>query len=308
MTKFILKTVLFLFLFLALNMCYLWILQNVDWNFSKRMEALNLKNPNYDVLVLGNSLAMDGIDTGYMSENNLPSYNLAVGGSSIATCLIQLKEYLTTYTHKPKYVLVGQVSYIPFLESDKEIQPIIDFTSQGKIYGFSDLPMLKFKWLLIDNLKKIISEPHRNAYLKNGQLRFKKKVTDNTSLNSSNELDLSKFMENEVLTEFIDLCASHNIQLYFIEMPGFKGYRHAQVFRCKTLDEAENNSFLIDYNTFEFGRIFSDSDDWIGGSHLNEYGARKFTKELIQDIFVSDLCATKTKSPNKNRISAYLPE
>ncbi|MEY8020109.1 hypothetical protein AB8P51_04720 [Muriicola sp. SD30] len=300
MYKFILKSAVFSFLFLALNFCYLFIIQKVDWNFAKRIEALNLENPRFDVLILGNSLAMDGVDTDYMSKKNLSSYNLALGGSSISTSLIQLKEYLTAYSYKPKYVIVGHASYTSFMKKDKKIHPAVDFTSENKVYGIYDLPMIKFKWMLVDNLKKLISKPHREAFLLKGQLKFKKKVADNTSLRDDNELNLDFYKNNEVLNEFIELCSYHNIQVFFVEMPGFKDERHPKKFNCKILNKESKNGFLIDYNTIVFGKIFDSKEDWIGADHLNESGARKFTEELVQDLFINKICGPNTESIEYN--------
>ena len=89
MGGFVIKLIAFFFLFILSNIVYLIFIQNIDWNYSKRLEALNFNSPNYDVLVLGNSLAMDGIDAEELSKNGFNAYNLALGGSSLMTNYIQ---------------------------------------------------------------------------------------------------------------------------------------------------------------------------------------------------------------------------
>ena len=69
----------------------------------------------------------------------------------------------------------------------------------------------------------------------------------------------------------------------------------ADQFEMIMLKEIKNG-FLIDYNTIVFGKIFDPKEDWIGNDHLNEYGARKFTEELVQDLFINEVCGPNIES------------
>lgn len=239
-------------------------------------------NPEYDILVIGNSLAMDGIDTRFLSDNGYNSYNLAIGGSSLETNYIQLKEYLSIYDHKPKYVILGLGSYLNSFESGN-VNPIVDFTQKNNVYELTDLPVLKFKWLFKEQLKKIVSKDHREAFLDKGQLKFKKSIMDNSTINPKSELPIDKYMTSLVLQQIIVLCEKENIKLLVLEMPGFKKDRHKLNESVFHLD-GEKNAFLIDYNYFEFCELFDDQKDWIGNSHLNQFGAKKFTSYILKDL------------------------
>lgn len=256
----------------------------MDWNYSKRIEALNLNNPKYDVLVFGNSLAMDGIDTKYLTDNGFAAYNTAIGGTSLKTNLIQLQEYLTMYEHKPKIILLGLSSYLNTFDFDSDtINPIVDFTTATKkIYRIDDIPILKFKWMFKEMLKKLVSKSHRDAYLINGQLRFGKTVSDNSKINNKNSFPLEDYMSSDFLKSFINICNSNDIKLIIFEMPGFKKTRHPKSHNCFVIDKLNNNGFLYDFNSYQFGKNFDDNEDWIGKSHLNEKGARKFTQYIIK--------------------------
>lgn len=283
MKNIIAKTLIFLFLMVIINFLYLFAIQKTDYAFKKRLESINLKNPSYDVLVIGASLAFDGIDTKYMSENGYSAYNLAIGGASLKTNYIQLLEYLSEYNHKPKYVVLAQATYMGSFDSD-EIHPIVDFTMGEKKLGLSDIPMIKFKWLFFELIKKVVSKRQREASLENGQLKFQKKGYDNTTLNYSNRLSLDKYIDSPALKDIIDVCSSNNIKFFVVEMPGFKDVRHPKLIDCKILDKDKMNGIFIDYNTIEFGKLFDDDEDWIGNSHLNARGAKKLTQILIKDI------------------------
>ena len=258
-------------------------MQKVDWDFFKRIEAINLDNPNFDVLIIGNSLAMDGIDTKYLSDNGYSSYNLSIAGASILTNYYQLEEYFSHYKMKPKYVIIGLGSFISSFTS-REIHPVVDFTKKDKVYTINDIPMIKFKWMFLENFKKIISKSHRNAYLQLGQLKFDKIVPDITKVDPNKKFPLEKYKTSVPLKKIITLCSSNSITLIIVEMPGFKNVRHQKSFDYKILNKKESNGYLFDYNNFDFCKIFNDKKDWVGNSHLNEFGATKFTKRLLQDI------------------------
>lgn len=281
MKKFIKRVALFLLLFILINISYLIIIQKIDWNYSKRIEALNMDDPKYEVLVLGNSLAMDGIDTKYLSENGYASYNTAIGGSSLKTTCIQLQEYLSLYEHKPKFVILGLGSYLSRFDGEG-INPIVEFTMDDKHYSIHDIPILKFKWLFKEQLKKIFSKSHRDAYLINGQLRFSKTVSDVSQEKENKSFPLDEYLSSEILKSIINICNSNGIKLIILEMPGFKKTRHLKSDDCYIIDKEAKNGFLYDFNYYEFGDNFDDDKDWIGNSHLNEKGARKFSQYIIR--------------------------
>ena len=283
MRIFIRKVVLFLVMFLACNFLYLFIIQKTDWNFKKRIESLSFNMPQNEVLVIGNSFAMDGINTEYLSNNGFPSYNLSLGGSSVSTSYIQLHEYLTRYNYKPKYVVLGIGSYYQSFD-DEVINPIVDFTQDNRRWRIKDLPMLKFRWLFKELLKKMVSKVHREAYLTYGQLRFSKQVADNTVVDSDRNFPLDRYKGSSQIQRIIDLCSDYNIKLIILEMPGYKKTRHKKSFNCIVLDEDKNNGILFDYNNFEDCSIYDDKKDWIAKSHLNIFGAQKLTEKLLSDL------------------------
>lgn len=289
MYKFLLKILFFALAILLCNALYLWVVIKTDYNFIKRIETLNFNNPTYDVLVLGNSLAFDGIDAALLTENGYDSYNMAIAGSSIYTNKLQLEEYLSMYKHKPKYIIFGLGSYINNIDNENSIiHPVVDYTRKDKIYTFDDIPMLKFKWIFIDLLKRLVSKQHREADLVRGQLKFSKQVADQSKIDSSKVFPYEEYKFDpdnpNNFSSIINICSNNGIKLIIVEMPGFKRVRHKKSFESLVLDKTHNNAILLDYNNFESAEIFDSQTDWIGNSHLNEYGAKKLTKRLIQDL------------------------
>src|SRR6185295_13532656 len=128
MKRFFQKIFLILILFTLGNYAYLVIVKKYDWNFSKHLEANGFQNKQFDLIAIGNSLVMDGIDTKLLSTNGISSYNLAIGGVNLNTIYIQLSNYLKA-NRKPKYVLLGLSSCLnEKIFEEGEIHPIVDFT------------------------------------------------------------------------------------------------------------------------------------------------------------------------------------
>lgn len=81
------------------------------------------------------------------------------------------------------------------------------------------------------------------------------------------------------------MCKSKQISFYALGMPG---YRSTQNQIPTGLDhlKIENNNILhfINLNNTDFCKeTFNTQKDWLGNSHLNEYGARKLTKYLYNN-------------------------
>lgn len=283
MKRFFLQILHFTIIFVLINIIYLSVIALTDHEFGKRIESLRFKNPDYELLVLGNSLAFDGIDTEFLTSNRIKSYNLALGGSSIKTSYIQLYEYLEKYSIKPHYVILGLGSYMG-IDNSEIIHPIVEITMKTHKPSASDLPILKFKWLGVELLKKIVSSKHRKAKVVDGQLKFQKTVVDNTNFTNT-YLNLHKFELSNWIGKIAELCSENNIEFIIIEMPGFKNVQNVTKIGPHIIHFTDGyESSLYNLNSKDYCAIFNSERDWIGNSHLNEFGARKFTVEMLKYI------------------------
>jgi len=282
MRKFILKVGLFIVLFFLINILYLILIQKFDWNFSKRIEAINLKNPAYENIILGNSYAMDGIDSKLLSNNTTNTYNLAIGGAGLNTNYIQLSEYLKIAHVKPKRVVLGVGSHQENFFKKNKLHPIVEFTALNYNYTLNDLPVAKFKWIFIELVKKIISSEHRNAELVQGQLRVTRTVADKTKkAKTTNTIPFSAYENSEDLKQITELCKQNGIELLLIEMPGFRNTRNNKAIGPYEIDYQHSNKVkLYNFNGPAIDTVFDSNDDWLGDSHLNKKGAKKFTEYL----------------------------
>ncbi len=295
MKKFIIKIIVTGILFGVINLIYLSLLYFMDMSFIKRFESLKFDNPDYEILVLGNSLACDGFDTELLGLTGSKAYNLAIPGSSIKTNYIQLQEYLSNYNKKPECIILGLGTYTMSNYVDETIHPIVEFTMEGHIYTYNDLPLLKFKWLAIEFIKKIVSSDHRNATLSYGQMRFQTSRGDHTNYTNS-KFDMDEYQSSKYIELLAKLCKENDIKLYVIEMPGFKETQNnSDIGPYYLTFEKEDSVPLYNFNNIEFGKNFSSALDWVGNSHLNEKGAVKFTRLLIDSLLYEKLIKQQCK-------------
>jgi hypothetical protein len=287
MNKFIkdsLFFVLFFAIFFALvNIFYLGLLVSVDEGFKKRLQSLKFDNPDFELLVLGTSFAEYGIDTEYLTTHGIKSFNLALAGNSFETSYIQLKEYLIQYTQRPEYVLLVLNSFKEPTDSEI-IEPVIEATMLDYKYGLKDVPVLRFTWLGTEMIKKVLSRKHRKARLSYGQVKFEKSNPDNTDY-YNNILNLELIEVRSWGGEIAKLCDKNGIRFMVIEIPGFKETQNISEIGPHELHfDNGHSATLYNFNSQEFCKIFDSKKDWIGRSHLNEFGATKFTKELLRLI------------------------
>ncbi len=279
--KFIGFIAYFIFFFVVINAIYVAVLAKTDWNFRNRIESMQFEDPDFDLLVLGASTSFDAFDAELLTENGIKSYNLAMGGTTIKTSYIQLKEYLESYTVKPEYVLLGHNSPYDKNVDSEEIHPLVELTMSDHKYTINDVPILKLKWLGFEFLKKVVSSKHREAVLALGQMKFRKAIPDHTDFIDS-YLEISLFEDSYWFGEIAHLCNQYNLKLIIIEMPGIKSTQNLSEVGPNELHfENGQTATLFNLNSRDFCTIFDSEKDWIGNSHLNEYGAIKFTTEIL---------------------------
>lgn len=272
----------FTFIFILINGVFFSIVLVTDWDWKKRLEALNMEDPDFDLLVLGSSLPEYGVDAGLLSDHGIKSYNLSILGNTVNTSYVQLNEYLTAYDHTPKYVILVLNSEMEPTDGDY-VHPMVEYTMKGYNYKIDDFPILKFsKWFGGELLKKIFSRNHRDAVVVQGQIRRQYSRPDQSSYKEI-FLDLDKFESSFWLGELARLCNENNIILYVIEIPAQREFQNLSDFGPYTLRfKNKYTAQLYNYNSREFCKIIDPEKDWVGDSHLNPDGAAKFTLELLK--------------------------
>ncbi|MBN2165347.1 MAG: hypothetical protein JW717_03625 [Marinilabiliaceae bacterium] len=275
--------VFFICFFIGVNVLYVTLVMMSEFGVKKRIEFLKFKNPDYELIVIGASTTLDGIDAGYLTSKGIKSYNTAIGGSTVKTNYIQLLEYIEKCSVMPKYVLLGLNSGMVKSFDDSGVHPIVEVTMKGHKYSLNDVPILKFRWLGFEFFKKIISKSHREVTMELGQLKFRKTIADKTNY-ANKHLNVDEFSNSLWIAKIAELCIENNIQLMVVEMPGYKVSQNNSDTGPYSLKFKSGNVKLLNLNSQSFCKIFIDDKDWIGNSHLNIYGAEKLTARLYEYV------------------------
>ncbi len=275
MKRFLIKISIFFTCFLACNYIYLAIAKNVDWNFKKSIEARSLIDQEIDVIVLGNSLAMDGINTEIIGK----AYNLSIGGASLETSLHQLEYHISSSNQVPRTAILGLGSSIAPKLKKEGLHPILRYLEDPYLNSFYELPLLRFKWMGLVMLKRLISKDHRSAQLVQGQLRLGSVKADRSDYPPSllDQLDRKKYEDLLQLSAIASVCHDNKIRLIVVEMPGIKARQDAIPIGPHFFDKFE----LYNLNNKDFCTIFDSDTHWLGGSHLNTEGAEVLTHEML---------------------------
>jgi hypothetical protein len=275
--------IFFIFFSILLNSVYIIVIMTTDWDFRKRIETLKFDNPDFDILILGSSLAQYGIDTELMTSNGIKSYNMALVGNSIKTCYIQLNEYINRYATKPRFVILAANSYLEEFNQEG-IHPVVEFTMKNQEIDFKDIPLSKFRWQGTELFKKAFSGEYRKGYVSLGQLRRYKTVRDDSDYKRL-DLDFEKYKSAKWLGKMAQLCNKEQIELIIIEMPGVNETRNSNNTGPFQIVFSNNfSSIIYNMNSVEFCKYIDPQTDWVGLSHLNNIGAAKFTMEIIKVI------------------------
>jgi hypothetical protein len=292
MTKFIKFLSALLLAFAAVNLLYLFLLPRIDWDFAKAKEAYELKGKQLELLVVGNSTAMDGINTEMLSKEFGEAYNFSVGGATLQANYVQLQEYLL-HNKTPKRVLLFLSSAHLGYKKENVVNPIVEYYYGGNRneWGLQQIPIFKFRWLFNENLKKLLSPAHRSAKVVQGQLRINKSIPDNSSppkkMPSCNDELFYTGDGYAYMWKIAALCMEKNIALAVFEMPCWKDAQNncADVQVSKQGDGKSYSLLIQNLNTYQLcDSVINVKTDWLSRNHLNYNGSLKITAVVAEKI------------------------
>lgn len=289
MKMFLKKCLFFLGIIVVLNAIYLFLLVSFSPGFKKVHDISTFKNKEYDLIIVGNSMALDGVDANYISERGIKTYNLAVAGNHVSTTLQMMEHYLEN-NKPPKMVVIGLSSAVgkSYLNPVAYHNPEVDFFYKPDLWeNIKNPPMLKFQWLAVDMVKILISKEHRNARMENGQWRTEKIIPDNSSFNSKK--DEPNYYDNVYLQKLVVLCEKQNIKIVMVEMTGSKSSQNSIPFVKDYAVFKDRKLTIYNLNNHEIATSIIDSNtDWLAPDHLNVFGAKKETQFLFEEIIQSN--------------------
>jgi len=284
MKRFFIFTFLILVSFAVVNIVFIWVISKVDWNFSKALEATQFKNEVFKVLVFGNSTALDGVNSEMLTSEVGESYNFAIGGATLEANFIQLENYLRL-NQKPDQVLLFLSSCHVNYKKLVAVNPLLE-SEEKSYFKLKNIPLYKFRWLFIENIKKLISSDHRSATLVRGQLRISRSIPDPTHYAQSDKACLTSgdYLGSEFnyLWLMQALCKAQGVGFRVFEMPCWKKSQN----ECNNvLIKNEKVDSLIVYNLNKKNlsdSLLNPNSDWLSENHLNFSGSVKITKAIVK--------------------------
>ena len=285
MKKFLKNSLFFIAIITVINILYVVLLINLSPGFKKVYDISKFENKDYELIVIGNSMALDGVDASYITEKGINTYNLSIAGNHVSTSLHILERYLEN-NKKPKMVLIGLSSAVgkSYLNPDVYNNPEVDFFYKPNLWiNIKNPPLLNFQWLAIDLFKIIISKDHRNATMVNGQWRTKKVIADNSKFNTNPKIP--QHYNNSYFQKIVLLCEKNNIKVVVVEMTGSKSSQNLIPF---DKDFSISNSKKIKVYNLNNQNIATElinpKTDWLAPNHLNVIGGRKATEFIFEKI------------------------
>lgn len=277
--------------FALLNVAFIAWLGKYDHEFLKVKEARSFNNSNLNILVVGNSTAMDGINTSLLEASLGPAYNFSVGGATLKTNLIQLQTYLEN-NRKPEGVLIclssAHVRYVP----NEDVNPTVGYYYRVRegMPHLSALPLFTFRWLFTENIKKLFSADHRSTRIVRGQYQTTRTIPDPTTFlqrvsEDSGHQSYSGPAYHD-LREMITLCQRRNIPVALVEMPCWKASQDLKPDRIiRDTAIAARPLWLLNGNNHRLcDSLLNPDTDWLSRNHLNLSGSVKFTGYLLKQL------------------------
>lgn len=248
-----------------------------------------------DLLIFGSSKANHQYSPEiFGNKMGLSYYNAGRDGCSIFYHYAVLKSVLKRYT--PKVIILdisrdfekSQASYdrlsilLPYYNDHPEMRTIIEMKSPyekfklvSKIYPFNSLLFS----IIAGN-----SDMNKNRYTDNDGYVPLTKIW-NGKLSVINEPINYKLDSNKILIyeSFIEDCLKAGVRLFVVSSPDFVKYNYQEKSNivAEQLAKKHNIKFLNYSNNSVF---LNNSKYFADGSHLNDYGAKIFSRLIVNDI------------------------
>jgi hypothetical protein len=301
MKKFIPKIIIF-FLPVVIVLCILEMLLQIIPNDYKYKRDQLLKNAkDIEVLILGSSHTYYGINPDYLT---LRGFNLANGSQSLELDYSLLETYGSNLDNLK--IVVVPVSYFSLYYE------LALWSESWRIKNYVLYYHIKYPFSIKNNFELLNSTVISNLY------RLYQYITDRDSPiavsdagfrlsgTSTVDNDLEKtgrdralahtgfydterfFYNQKMIKNIIEWCNKRNITLIFVTAPAYYTYRDNldKVQLNETINYMVNigkeNNNVYYYNFLEDNDFIA--DDFFDADHLNEIGAKKFTKKIDRII------------------------
>jgi hypothetical protein len=273
------------------------ILSGKGFTLSKTREVK--KYSSVDVLFLGSSNVLRGVDTRIFEQHGIKAFNFGTSSQSVYNSYFLLKEYRPLL--KPKYVVLDL--YWPVIAGDG-VESTVDIVSNHELtYNMIEMAARTHNMITIRNLIAVsllrlikrldfyqVKEDFKRKYVHGGFVASSYIDTVGKTQRLAGLSTLVKLpsdMQLKYLNKFIRLCKKTNTKLIMTVSPVSKEFRN----KLKNYDDYtntisaianKNNIIFIDYN--QEHKLNTNYNDYSDLNHMTSYGASKFTRVLLNDF------------------------
>jgi len=265
----------------------------LDANVAKVRDLAAMEGAAHDVLAIGDSTTLEGVDAEAMTAGlGASTYNLATGGQSFLASELVLERHLRR-NPAPRLVLLGV--YVNRARDGAPMQPDLYLSLPEDLRGeyrdryrglsgdglprsygvFNRLPAYRYRGTVDRALKAALVGAARVPELVRGQARME----DSRPAELGPPRDIH--FDPAALASFLDACDERGLEVAMFEPPNHAGASERSRGRQEALAHIERLAAGrpgVHWRSFnDAGSLAYDADEWIGLDHLNARGARRFT-------------------------------
>lgn len=264
--------------------------KNTDEETSSKMNYI-FNSSNEDIIVIGSSRAENHFISEIIKESTgLSCYNAGIGGQGLFFSYIEINEIVKRY--KPKHIIL-EVSPNVLIDkkSDEKLKILLPYYKKdtliyNKLFKPNSLEKIKLISSIYPYNSMIVGFIHafikKKIFNKSGFVGLKGNINPKT-IRTYPDSKISIDWKN--LTNISEKCKNNNIDLVVVISPIFKTDPLTEHI-IKEIDlfcQKANNLRLIDYSNN--AKFVNNNELFYDNLHLNEHGAKLFTKDLINHFF-----------------------
>ncbi len=285
---FISKTILILLVVaIILDVCYSFVYEKSS-NRGKIDYVYCAKPQNFDVIILGSSRANNHFVTPMFAEKGLKSYNFGMSGSHLFESSLLLKLMLKNKFKIKKIILETDLNlcsqhqaegissrFLPYIHTSNVVREHFEATENFKyLYYIPFYRYLKFenrigiRELFFSAIEKKTIHLQNYGYVA---------LIGNQNGNMKNNIkSLNPLPANKYYLEIKKICKKNHIKLISIMTPMCENVVGIDYF------EKVKKKYPEIYN---YENAVIENENFSSCGHLNDEGARKFTKIILKDFF-----------------------
>lgn len=299
MKKFNQRTALILFPILLIAILLEISLRNIPNNYAYKKQLLDSIGPNIEVLALGSSHTVAGVNPKFFNFN---TFNAAHSGQTIDLDEKIFTKYESTFDklklitlpidYSSLFININNSpnswfrlkSYIIYYEIHKStdirnFSEILTYGFKTNIIRLINYYLLKLNPISCDHLGYRFKVPPQMDLIKTGEQNATKHTLSNPVLQEENKEALKTLIENAI---------NKNFKIIFYTSPAYHSYvenlsTDQLNLTIATMDSIANQYTNIYYINYLTDKRFTDQD-FYNATHLNKKGAEKFSTILNKEV------------------------